>query len=55
MVIDFSASWCGPCKLVEPAVHEMATKYTDVQFAKIDVDELSVCPVFFFFEFYYEL
>ncbi|KAJ4707523.1 Thioredoxin [Melia azedarach] len=41
MVIDFSASWCGPCKLVEPAVHEMATKYTDVQFAKIDVDELS--------------
>ncbi|KAI9154116.1 hypothetical protein LWI28_021160 [Acer negundo] len=41
MVVDFAASWCGPCKLMEPAVHAMATKFTDVEFAKIDVDELS--------------
>ncbi|TXG59055.1 hypothetical protein EZV62_016884 [Acer yangbiense] len=41
MVVDFAASWCGPCKLMEPAVHDMATKFTDVEFAKIDVDELS--------------
>nr|QFQ66337.1 redoxin [Phanerochaete pseudomagnoliae]QFQ66358.1 thioredoxin [Xylaria sp.] len=40
LVIDFAASWCGPCKLMEPAVHTMADKFTDVQFAKIDVDEL---------------
>lgn len=40
MVIDFAASWCGPCKHMEPAVHAMAAKFTDVQFAKIDVDEL---------------
>ncbi|KAJ8750058.1 hypothetical protein K2173_013973 [Erythroxylum novogranatense] len=40
MVVDFAASWCGPCKLMEPAVHAMAAKFTDVQFAKIDVDEL---------------
>ncbi|KAK9272030.1 hypothetical protein L1049_002399 [Liquidambar formosana] len=41
MVIDFAASWCGPCKLMEPAIHAMATKFTDVEFVKIDVDELS--------------
>ncbi|KAJ0043827.1 thioredoxin H2 [Pistacia vera] len=41
MVIDFAASWCGPCKFMEPAVQEMANKFSDVQFAKIDVDELS--------------
>ncbi|KAG2714376.1 hypothetical protein I3843_03G026700 [Carya illinoinensis] len=40
MVIDFAASWCGPCKFIEPAVHAMASKFTDVDFAKIDVDEL---------------
>lgn len=47
MVIDFAASWCGPCKLIEPEVKAMAAKFTDVQFAKIDVDELSVCVCVF--------
>ncbi|KAI6700591.1 hypothetical protein NL676_014915 [Syzygium grande] len=41
MVIDFAASWCGPCRMVEPAVQAMASKFADVEFAKIDVDELS--------------
>ncbi|PSS30437.1 Thioredoxin like [Actinidia chinensis var. chinensis] len=41
MVVDFSASWCGPCKFIEPAIHAMAAKFTDVDFVKIDVDELS--------------
>lgn len=43
LVIDFSASWCGPCRFIEPAIHAMAAKFIDVDFAKIDVDELSVC------------
>lgn len=43
MVIDFAASWCGPCKFMEPAIHAMASKFTEVEFAKIDVDELPVC------------
>jgi thiol-disulfide isomerase/thioredoxin len=42
MVIDFSASWCGPCRFIEPAFKEMASRYTDVAFVKIDVDELAV-------------
>ncbi|KAM7468576.1 hypothetical protein LguiB_016138 [Lonicera macranthoides] len=41
MVIDFFASWCGPCKLMEPIVHEFAAKYTNVVFVKIDVDKLA--------------
>ncbi|KAK9277023.1 hypothetical protein L1049_006562 [Liquidambar formosana] len=40
MVIDFTATWCGPCRLLEPTLNEFAAKYTDVEFVKIDVDEL---------------
>ncbi|WCJ20825.1 thioredoxin 2 [Euphorbia peplus] len=40
MVIDFAASWCGPCKFMEPELKSMATRFSDVSFAKIDVDEL---------------
>jgi len=42
MVVDFTASWCGPCKLMDPVIQEFATKYRDVEFVKIDVDELMV-------------
>ncbi|KAL5582389.1 hypothetical protein UlMin_014831 [Ulmus minor] len=41
LVIDFSASWCGPCKFMEPVFNDMAARFTDVDFVKIDVDELS--------------
>ncbi|CAK8540602.1 unnamed protein product [Lathyrus sativus] len=41
VVIDFSATWCGPCKMMEPIVHAMANEFRDVEFIKIDVDELS--------------
>ncbi|XP_051115561.1 thioredoxin H2 [Andrographis paniculata] len=40
VVVDFSASWCGPCKFIFPAVEAMSSKYTDVEFAKLDVDEV---------------
>uniref|UniRef100_A0A2P2J8I6 Thioredoxin H2-like n=1 Tax=Rhizophora mucronata TaxID=61149 RepID=A0A2P2J8I6_RHIMU len=40
MVIDFTASWCGPCRFMEPALHAMAARFTDVQFVQIDVDQL---------------
>ncbi|XP_057949191.1 thioredoxin H2-like [Malania oleifera] len=41
MVIDFTATWCGPCRFMEPALKEFASKYTDVEFIKVDVDELA--------------
>ncbi|EXB30121.1 Thioredoxin H2-2 [Morus notabilis] len=40
-VIDFSATWCGPCKFMEPIYNDMAARFSDVDFVKIDVDELS--------------
>ena len=42
MVIDFSASWCGPCRFIEPAFKELASRFSDAIFVKIDVDELAV-------------
>ncbi|XP_071735046.1 thioredoxin H2-like [Rutidosis leptorrhynchoides] len=40
MVVDFSASWCGPCKTLEPFIRSLASKFPDIDFIKIDVDEL---------------
>ncbi|KAH9612809.1 hypothetical protein KSS87_007312 [Heliosperma pusillum] len=40
VVIYFTATWCGPCKYMEPSIKELAAKYSDVEIAKIDVDEL---------------
>ncbi|XP_071707705.1 thioredoxin H2 [Rutidosis leptorrhynchoides] len=40
MVVDFSASWCGPCKMLEPFIRSLASKYPEIDFIKIDVDEL---------------
>ncbi|KAE8713523.1 Thioredoxin H2 [Hibiscus syriacus] len=40
VVIDFSANWCGPCKMMEPTIEEYANMYDDVEFLKIDVDTL---------------
>ncbi|GFP80047.1 thioredoxin h2 [Phtheirospermum japonicum] len=40
IVIDFTASWCGPCQTIQPAIEEFAQIYTNVDFVKIDVDEL---------------
>lgn len=42
MVIDFTATWCGPCKVMDPFVQTLSAKYTDVEFVKIDVDLLMV-------------
>ncbi|KAK7407325.1 hypothetical protein VNO78_09151 [Psophocarpus tetragonolobus] len=41
MVLDFTATWCGPCKLMDPIIQEFAGQFTDVEFIKIDVEELA--------------
>ena len=38
-IVDFWAEWCGPCRLVEPIVTELASEYSDrVKVGKLDVD-----------------
>jgi len=56
-VIDFHATWCGPCHAIAPAFEALSKKYTNVNFLKCDVDaasevasfySVSVMPTFIF-------
>ncbi|MGN0909645.1 MAG: thioredoxin [Succinivibrio sp.] len=41
VLVDFWATWCGPCRMVSPIVDELSGEMNNVRFCKVNVDEAS--------------
>ena len=39
VVVDFFATWCGPCRMVTPILEELSDRFKKVRFYKVDIDE----------------
>lgn len=41
VLLDFWASWCGPCRMQAPIIDQLAAEHSDIVFGKVNVDEES--------------
>lgn len=39
VLLDFWATWCGPCQMIAPTVHEIAEELADITVGKVNVDD----------------
>ena len=39
VIVDFFATWCGPCKMLAPVISELSETHPEILFVKVDVDE----------------
>ena len=44
VVVDFYATWCGPCKMLAPIVEEVSNELEKITFIKVDIDEIESLP-----------
>lgn len=45
VLVDFFATWCGPCKMIAPHLSDLASEMLEVKFLKVDVDKHSELKV----------
>ena len=44
VIVDFWAEWCGPCETLAPTITDLEQEHTDVQFAKLNIDDHPETP-----------
>ncbi|KAI8903770.1 thioredoxine 2 [Gorgonomyces haynaldii] len=40
VIVDYFATWCGPCKVISPKFAQFSETYTSIKFIKVDVDDV---------------